>query len=104
MACSAAVLLAQELSESLQTEVSVVGPDGRVAAFLGGVRTFPHKQQVPVPNYSISEVEKECIIRAPESQGWQIAKTASVLGMSRSTLFRRISDYGLAQKVKRASA
>jgi transcriptional regulator of acetoin/glycerol metabolism len=101
MPYSEAVLLAQELSEDLDTEVSVLGPLGKVAAFLGGVRTFPRKLAPVVP---VSEVEKECILAALDAHDWRMTKTAEALGMSRSTLFRRITDYGLAQKVKRASA
>jgi DNA-binding NtrC family response regulator len=44
---------------------------------------------------ALHEVEKQQILRALEQTGWHRGKTAELLGISSSTLYRRLREYGL---------
>jgi DNA-binding NtrC family response regulator len=44
---------------------------------------------------SLRESEKQQIMKALEQTGWHRGKTADILGISPSTLYRRLRDYGL---------
>jgi DNA-binding NtrC family response regulator len=44
---------------------------------------------------ALHEVEKQQIINALERTGWHRGKTAELLGISSSTLYRRLREYGL---------
>jgi transcriptional regulator of acetoin/glycerol metabolism len=39
--------------------------------------------------------EKEAIVMKLDAQGWKLAETARSLGISRTTLWRRLKAYGL---------
>jgi transcriptional regulator of acetoin/glycerol metabolism len=45
-------------------------------------------------------VEKQQIIAALEQTGWHRGKTATLLGISPSTLYRRLRDYNLEGKLR----
>ncbi len=55
-----------------------------------------HFQNVPSPT-NLRDVEKQQIINALEKTGWHRGKTAEILGISPSTLYRRLRDYDLAK-------
>jgi len=44
---------------------------------------------------ALHEVEKQQILRALEQTGWHRGKTAELLGISSSTLYRRLREYDL---------
>jgi DNA-binding NtrC family response regulator len=44
---------------------------------------------------NLREVERQQIIGALEKTGWHRGKTAEILGISPSTLYRRLREYGL---------
>jgi len=44
---------------------------------------------------ALHEVEKQQILRALEQTGWHRGKTAGILGISSSTLYRRLREYDL---------
>ena len=44
---------------------------------------------------ALHEVEKQQILRALEQTGWHRGKTAELLGISSSTLYRRLREYNL---------
>lgn len=44
---------------------------------------------------TLAEKEKDAIVRTLESHGWKLAETAKELGISRTTLWRRLKAYGL---------
>jgi len=44
---------------------------------------------------SLREVERQQILAALEQTGWHRGKTAEILGISPSTLYRRLRDYDL---------
>jgi hypothetical protein len=44
---------------------------------------------------TLSEIEKEHIINTLENNGWQYKATAKMLGIDRSTLYRKLKKYGI---------
>jgi len=44
---------------------------------------------------TLADREKEAIVRTLDSHGWKLAETAKSLGISRTTLWRRLKAYGL---------
>ena len=56
-----------------------------------GVSTFKNA----VPPTSLRDVERQQIIGALEKTGWHRGKTAELLGISPSTLYRRLREYDL---------
>ena len=49
---------------------------------------------------ALRDVEKQQIINALEQTGWHRGKTAALLGISPSTLYRRLRDYHLEGKLQ----
>lgn len=49
---------------------------------------------------SLREVERQQILAALEQTGWHRGKTAEILGISPSTLYRRLRDYNLDRRTK----
>jgi Nif-specific regulatory protein len=47
---------------------------------------------------SLADVEKEHILRTLRATGWNKSKSASILGIERSTLDRKIQRYELTQE------
>jgi transcriptional regulator with PAS, ATPase and Fis domain len=44
---------------------------------------------------TLAEREKDAIVRSLEAHSWRLAETAKTLGISRTTLWRRLRAYGL---------
>lgn len=44
---------------------------------------------------TLAEREKDAIVRSLDAHGWRLAETARSLGISRTTLWRRLRAYGL---------
>jgi DNA-binding NtrC family response regulator len=55
-------------------------------------------QLAPSVPTSLREVERQQILAALEQTGWHRGKTAEVLGISPSTLYRRLRDYDLERR------
>ncbi|HEX5873600.1 MAG TPA: helix-turn-helix domain-containing protein, partial [Pyrinomonadaceae bacterium] len=53
---------------------------------------------VAVAPSSLREVERQQILAALEQTGWHRGKTAEILGISPSTLYRRLRDYDLERR------
>jgi DNA-binding NtrC family response regulator len=54
--------------------------------------------QPPSTPGSLREVERQQILAALEKTGWHRGKTAEILGISPSTLYRRLRDYDLERR------
>jgi DNA-binding NtrC family response regulator len=52
----------------------------------------------PPSTGSLREVERQQILAALEKTGWHRGKTAEILGISPSTLYRRLRDYDLERR------
>jgi DNA-binding NtrC family response regulator len=52
----------------------------------------------PSSSGSLREVERQQILAALEKTGWHRGKTAEILGISPSTLYRRLRDYDLERR------
>ncbi len=50
---------------------------------------------VPVPCSPLERAEREALIKELEANRWNVTITAERLGMSRSTLYRRLKKYGI---------
>jgi DNA-binding NtrC family response regulator len=50
------------------------------------------------PSSSLREVERQQILAALEQTNWHRGKTAELLGISPSTLYRRLRDYNLEKR------
>ncbi len=53
---------------------------------------------MPSTSGSLREVERQQILAALEQTGWHRGKTAEILGISPSTLYRRLRDYDLERR------
>ncbi len=57
-----------------------------------------HSAAMPAVPPPLREVERQQIIAALEQTGWHRGKTAEMLGISPSTLYRRLRDYNLTHR------
>jgi DNA-binding NtrC family response regulator len=55
---------------------------------LGSPPLLPHQM-------SLAETEKACIIQTLERCGWNYSRTADALGIGRTTLWRKLKEYGI---------
>lgn len=57
---------------------------------------------IPAPGDSVNlrQQERETIIRTLDANGWRLAESASELGISRTTLWRRLRVWGLQPRNK----
>lgn len=86
----------------LPPEVSRPSSAGPVLATVsvaatGGTETQGAAGTPPSPA-SLREVERQQILAALEQTGWHRGKTAEILGISPSTLYRRLRDYDLERR------
>ena len=65
------------------------------AEFNAGANSFAPTQGSPT---SLRDVERQQILSALEKTGWHRGKTAEILGISPSTLYRRLRDYNLERR------
>ncbi len=81
--------------DDLLPELAAIG--GRVAPLkvggldLGEAIFLPHREGPT----TLAEREKDAIVRSLEAHSWRLAETAKTLGISRTTLWRRLRAYGL---------
>ena len=87
------ITLAELPPEVLRPNVPISIPAGNQG---GAVEEFtPIQAGAPT---SLREVERQQILAALEQTGWHRGKTAEVLGISPSTLYRRLRDYNLERR------
>jgi len=98
-----AVLLANEgriTSADLPPEIvrhtsPVANSYGGAAASPGNFAPATASDSTPTP---LREVERQQILHALEQTNWHRGKTAEILGISPSTLYRRLRDYNLERR------
>jgi two-component system response regulator HydG len=60
------------------------------------VKTFAPPSETALRALSLAEIERESVIRALETSGGDKQKTARLLGISRTTLYRKLHEYKLS--------
>ena len=94
------------LANNGQITVSELPPEVVRAPFLAPPpQSVPAQSGAPAENVapnsgalSLREVERQQILAALEQTGWHRGKTAELLGISPSTLYRRLRDYNLEHR------
>ncbi|HEX8494837.1 MAG TPA: sigma-54 dependent transcriptional regulator [Pyrinomonadaceae bacterium] len=101
-----AVLLANEglitlneLPPEVARRAPISAPLAFTAQFDSGVGAPPSPTQSPTAPTSLREVERQQILAALEQTNWHRGKTAELLGISPSTLYRRLRDYNLERRI-----
>ncbi|MEN6306448.1 MAG: sigma-54 dependent transcriptional regulator [Anaerohalosphaeraceae bacterium] len=59
--------------------------------------TIQDCQPSPFRDFSLEKAEKELVRRALEEAGWQKTRAASLLGITRATLYAKVKQYNLEQ-------
>ncbi|HEU4596697.1 MAG TPA: sigma-54 dependent transcriptional regulator [Pyrinomonadaceae bacterium] len=99
-----AVLLANEgriTSAELPPEISAPSASFSpvmMATVPGATSTGDADQNASAVAAPLREVERQQILAALEQTGWHRGKTAEMLGISPSTLYRRLRDYNLTRR------
>jgi DNA-binding NtrC family response regulator len=83
------------MSTSVEADSAVV--DGEFL-YKAGANQPQHVQVGPMLNqsFSIEQSEKTLILQALESQGRNVSKAAKILGMGRTTIYRKMKKYDIA--------
>jgi DNA-binding NtrC family response regulator len=84
-----------ELPPEVVRPAPVLSPVGVMQPAAGIEGTAPVAAAAPG---SLREVERQQILAALEQTGWHRGKTAEILGISPSTLYRRLRDYDLERR------
>ena len=79
---------------SASTAVPLAGASGP----LGAAADLGVPPVVGSPTGSLRDAERQQILSALEQTGWHRGKTAEILGISPSTLYRRLRDYNLEHR------
>ena len=84
-----------EMATDLQPRLAAMG--GRLRPLRVGGMELGEAMFIPGVEGSttLAEREKDAIVRSLDSHGWKLAETAKSLGISRTTLWRRLKAYGL---------
>jgi DNA-binding NtrC family response regulator len=96
-----AVLLADNDRITLsELPPEVTRPISHASQTIGGLPPSPSPVFSPdtPATSSLREVERQQILAALEQTGWHRGKTAEILGISPSTLYRRLRDYNLERR------
>ncbi len=82
----------RELENAIERAV-VVGKGRKMMA--EDLPIFNSNVSSPLPYRSIKEVEKAHIVQILDESNWNIARTAKILGINRSTLYAKIKAYAI---------
>ena len=82
-------------SEDLQPRLAAIG--GRLQPLRIGTMDLGEAMFIPgvTGPTTLADREKDAILRSLETHNWRLADTAKFLGISRTTLWRRLKAYGL---------
>ena len=82
-------------AESLMPQLARLG--GRVAPLRVGSLTVGEAIFLPAEEsqQSLADRERDAIVDTLDKTGWRLAESARLLGISRTTLWRRLKAYGL---------
>jgi len=83
-------------ARDLMPQFAEVG--ARVAALRDGNEDIGEAVYLPVGDaaeHTLAERERQAILETLEATGWRLAASARRLGISRTTLWRRLKEYGL---------
>ena len=86
-----------ELPPEISAPANVFRPVA-VTASTGGASATGDTDQTASVAAPLREVERQQILAALEQTGWHRGKTAEMLGISPSTLYRRLRDYNLTRR------
>jgi DNA-binding NtrC family response regulator len=84
-----------ELPPEIVSPVSVFRPAAAMSTDASGAQGVTAAPGATPP---LREVERQQILAALEQTGWHRGKTADMLGISPSTLYRRLRDYNLTKR------
>ncbi|MGH7518131.1 MAG: helix-turn-helix domain-containing protein [Gemmatimonadales bacterium] len=84
-----------EGAPDLQPRLAALG--GRLSPLRIGALELGEAMFIPgiVGPTTLADREKEAIVKTLDAHGWKLAETARQLGISRTTLWRRLKAYGL---------
>ena len=86
----------RELQHSVERAVILcTGPELSVKDFQLNVNSFPPPQENR--NLNLTEVEKDVIAQAVRKYNGNLTRAAEELGIGRTTLYRKIEEYGISQ-------
>jgi DNA-binding NtrC family response regulator len=91
------ITLAELPPEVMRPAIAPIVPAG-TPAVAGAEMPAPAVVAAPSTPGSLREVERQQILAALEQTGWHRGKTAEILGISPSTLYRRLRDYDLERR------
>ena len=84
-----------EMATDLQPRLAAMG--GRLRPLRVGGMELGEAMFIPgiAGPTTLADREKEAIVKTLDAHGWKLAETARQLGISRTTLWRRLKAYGL---------
>lgn len=91
----------RETAEELAPEMASQGGRITTLELVPGVRTRVMYLPPATEPVTLVDNERKAIIARLESTGWKLAETARQLGISRTTLWRRLRQYGLDAEARR---
>jgi two-component system, NtrC family, response regulator AtoC len=92
------VITANELPPEVLRPIASYSSTGVSASTMAGTSLDGMQPPIAGPAAPLREVERQQILSALEKTGWHRGKTAEILGISPSTLYRRLRDYNLERR------